>query len=202
MSTASFSATMRTRKAASSSNYLSGSASQEYYESSYNFVGVISFPGMNLTNKVITGINLSITAAQAGLGAWADKVVYLRKSNYQNATTSCTGLQYVGDALGTFTGSYYGNTTSHDISGSLLTAMAAYITAGNNTFTIYNPSPTASSHGYSTNYLQWDSVTITVTYQEAVSVPAAAVFSSRSTNSSSPKMSSPSSSSSSSAGSP
>ena len=162
---------MRTRKASSHSNFLSSAASQEYYEPNYNFVGIISFSGMNLTNKVITGISLTITADKAGLGAWADKVAYLCKSNYQNATESATGLQYVGDALGTFTGSFYGNTTSHTISGDLLTAMAAYIAAGNNTFTIYNPNPTASSQGYSTNYLQWSEVTITVTYQEAVSTP-------------------------------
>ena len=171
MATATYTATMRTRKSNSSSNYISTDASQEYYENTYNFVGILCFSGMNLTNKVITGISFTITAAKAGYGAWADKVVYLRKANYQNASTSATGLQYVGDALGTFTGSFYGNTTSYTISGNLLTAMAAYITAGNNTFTIYNPSPTKSSYSYSTNYLQWSSVTMTVTYQEAVSTP-------------------------------
>ena len=115
--------------------------------------------------------SLSITAARAGLGTWADKVVYLCRSKYQNVTSSYTGSQYTGTALGTFTGSFYGNTTTYTISGDLFTAMAAYMAAGNNTFTLYNPSPTASSQGYSTNYFQWDSVTLTVTYQEAVSVP-------------------------------
>ena len=173
MATATYTATMRTRKSNSTSNYLSSAASQEYYDSSYNFVGILCFSGMNLVNKVITGISFSITADKAGYGTWADKVVYLRKSNYQNASTSATGLQYTGDALGTFTGSFYGNTTYYTITGALLTAMASYITAGNNTFTLYNPSPTKSSQGYSTNYLQWSSVTMTVTYQEAVSVPTA-----------------------------
>ena len=171
MSTATFSATMRTRKTNASGNFLSNAASQEFYESGYNLVGIVCFSGMNLTNKVITGISLSITAARAGLGTWADKVVYLCRSKYQNVTSSYTGSQYAGTALGTFTGSFYGNTTTYTISGDLFTAMAAYMAAGNNTFTLYNPSPTASSQGYSTNYFQWDSVTLTVTYQEAVSVP-------------------------------
>ena len=57
------------------------------------------------------------------------------------------------------------------ITGSLLTNLAAYFAAGNNTITIYNPSPVESSHGYSNNYLQWSSVTMTVTYTEAASVP-------------------------------
>ena len=36
---------------------------------------------------------------------------------------------------------------------------------------IYNPYASASSHGYSFNYLQWESVVITITYEEAVSHP-------------------------------
>ena len=61
--------------------------------------------------------------------------------------------------------------TTVTLSGSLLTNLAAYFAAGNNTICIYNPSPVESSHGYSNNYLQWSSVTLTVTYTEGVSVP-------------------------------
>lgn len=50
--------------------------------------------------------------------------------------------------------------------------MASYFQAGNNTLTIYNPSPTKSSQGYSNNYLQWTSCTLTVTYEEGVSEPS------------------------------
>ena len=99
--------------------------------------------------------------------------MYLRKANYQSGIASgVTGLGYKGDALGTFSGSFYGNTTSYQITGALFTAMAAYIAQGNNSFTIYNPSPSTSSQGYSYNYLQWNSVTITITYEEAVSQPS------------------------------
>lgn len=172
-STVAYTASLCTRKTNSSSNAKSGAACQEYYESSYNYVGIISFSGMNLANKVITGIWLTVDAAKAGYGAGSTKTVYLRKANYQSGIASgVTGLGYKGDALGTFSGSFYGNTTSYQITGALFTAMAAYIAQGNNSFTIYNPSPSTSSQGYSYNYLQWNSVTITITYEEAVSQPS------------------------------
>ena len=139
-STVAYAASLCTRKTNSSSNAKSGSACQEYYESSYNYVGIISFSGMNLANKVITGIWLTVEAAKAGYGAGSTKTVYLRKANYQNGIASgVTGLNYKGDALGTFAGSFYGNTTSYQITGSLFTAMAAYIAQG----TIPAPSPPA-----------------------------------------------------------
>ncbi len=171
--TVSYAASMCTRKTNSSSNAKNGVACQEFYDSSYNYVGVVCFSGMNLANKVITSIWLDIDAASAGYGSGSTKTVFMRKANYQNSIQSgITGLGYTGDALGTFDGSFYGNYTSYYITGSLFTNMAAYIAQGNNTFTIYNPSPSSSSHGYSYNYLQWTSVTITITYEEAVSQPS------------------------------
>ena len=98
--------------------------------------------------------------------------MYVRKSNYQSASQSgITGRGYCGDALGTFTGAFYGNTSTYTLSGDLLNNLAAYIAAGNNTICLYNPSPVKSSQGYSTNYLQWSECTITVTYEEAASKP-------------------------------
>ena len=171
--TVTYAASMCTRKTNSSSNAKNGVACQEFYDSSYNYVGVVCFSGMNLANKVITGIRLTIEAASAGYGAGSTKTVYMRRANYQNSIQSgVTGANYAGSALGTFDGSFYGNTTSYIISGALFTNMAAYISAGNNTFTIYNPSPSASSHGYSYNYLQWSGVTITIAYEEPVSQPS------------------------------
>ena len=170
--TVSYAASLCTRKYTSSANAKSSAACQEFYDSSYNYVGIISFSGMNPANKVITSIWLDIDAAKAGYGASSTKTVYLRKANYQNGIASgIAGWQYTGDELGTFDGSFYGNYTSYYITGSLFTAMANYIAAGNNSFTIYNPYASASSHGYSFNYLQWESVVITVTYEEAVSQP-------------------------------
>ena len=171
--TVNYSATLVTRKTNSSSNGSSNSAAQEFYEAGSNNVGIICFSGMNLANKVIQEIYLTITAKKAGYGDGSTKTVYLRKANYQNSIASgVTGYGYVGDALGTFTGSFYGNTTAYQLTGSLFNAVATYLAAGNNTFTIYNPSPSASAHGYSYNYLSWSDVIITVTYEEAASQPS------------------------------
>ena len=171
--TVSYSASMRTRKTNSSSNAKSSAACQEYYENTYNYVGIVHFAGMALSGKVITGISLRIVAAQAGYGTGHTKTVYVRKSNYQSASQSgITGLGYCGDALGTFDGSFYGNTTNYTLSGDLLYNLAAYIAEGNNTICLYNPSPVKSSQGYSMNYLQWTECTITVTYEEAASKPS------------------------------
>ena len=122
--TVSYAASLCTRKYTSSSNAKSSAACQEFYDSSYNYVGIISFSGMNLANKVITSIWLDIDAAKAGYGASSTKTVYLRKANYQNGIASgIAGWQYTGDELGTFDGSFYGNYTSYYITGSLFTAM-------------------------------------------------------------------------------
>ena len=171
--TVAYSASLCTRKTGSSSNAKTNLACQEFYENTYNYVGIICFSGMNLANKVITDIWFSIDANKSGYGAGSSKAVFLRKANYQNyIEAGVTGLGYTGDALGTFDGSFYGNTTFYQMTGSLFTNMAAYIAQGNNTFTIYNPFPASSSQGYSYNYFQWSSVTITITYEEAVSQPS------------------------------
>ncbi len=166
--TVAYAASLVTRKTTSSSNAKTNYACQEYYENTYNYVGIICFSGMNLANKVITDIWLTIDASKSGYGASSSKTVYMRKANYQNYIESgITGYGYTGDELGTFEGSFYGNTTSYYITGSLFTQMAAYIAQGNNCFTIYNPSPTQSSQGYARNYLQWSSVTITIVYYKS-----------------------------------
>ena len=165
-------ASLCTRKYTSSANAKNDVACQEFYDSSYNYVGIISFPGLNLENKVITEIWLDIDAEKAGYGVKNTKTVYLRKANYQDDIASgVTGGQYVGDELGTFEGAFYGNYNGYHITGPLFDAMAAYISAGNNSFTIYNPSATASPHGYSYNYMQWASVVITITFEDVVSLP-------------------------------
>ena len=44
--TVTYTASMRTRKSSSASNYKSNAASQEFYTSGYNFVGIVHFAGM------------------------------------------------------------------------------------------------------------------------------------------------------------
>lgn len=175
--TVSYNASMRTRKTSSSGNAKSAVACQEYYDDSYNYVGIVHFSGMALAGKVITGITLRITADQAGYGTGHAKTVYVRKSKYQAVSQSgVTGGNYYGDALGTFSGAFYNNTTTHTLTGAVLTNLAAYLEAGNNTICLFNPSPVKSSQGYSTNYLQWSACKISVTYEEAASQPGMSAY--------------------------
>ena len=175
--TVSYNASMRTRKTSSSGNAKSAVACQEYYDDSYNYVGIVHFSGMALAGKVITGITLRITADQAGYGTGHAKTVYVRKSKYQAVSQSgVTGGNYYGDALGTFSGAFYNNTTTHTLTGALFSNLAAYLEAGNNTICLFNPSPVKSSQGYSTNYLQWSACKISVTYEEAASQPGMSAY--------------------------
>lgn len=173
MAVASYIASLRTRKTTSSSNAYSNAAAQEFYSPDYNYVGIVHFAGLSLANKIVTGVQLTVTSNNAGYGAGTTKTVYLCKSNYQAASqTGATGYDYVGASLGTFTGSFWGNTTSYILTGTLLANIAAYLQAGNNTFCLYNPYPYSSPQGYSYNYLQWSSCTMTVTYEEGISQPS------------------------------
>lgn len=179
--TVTYTASMRTRKTDSASNFLNSAASQEYYRAGEEYVGIVHFAGLNLSGKVITNMVLTVTSAKAGFGASINKTVYVRKSAYQAASQSgITGLNYKGDALGTFTGSFFGNTMSYTFNSttnaSLFSALATYFQSGtalapNNTITLYNPNPPSSNMGYSENYLQWDAATLEITYEEGVSEP-------------------------------
>ena len=88
MATVSYSASLRTRKTSSSSDAKSDRACQEFYSDDYNYVGIIHFSGMDLRNKIITGVSIKATSASAGYGSSHTKTVYLRKSNYQAAAAS------------------------------------------------------------------------------------------------------------------
>ena len=109
-----YTASLCTRRSDYSVNSKNGQACQEYYTNNYNYVGIIHFPGLNLTNKVINALIFDIKSDKAGYGASSAKTVYWRRSNYQEASKEgVTGADYVGTALGTITGSFYDNLTSH-----------------------------------------------------------------------------------------
>ena len=78
--TVAYAASLCTRKTGSSSNAKNNLACQEFYENSYNYVGIICFSGMNLANKVITDIWLTIDAAKAGYGAGSSKTARPKRS--------------------------------------------------------------------------------------------------------------------------
>ena len=182
MATVSYTASLRTRMAASSGNFLSASAAQEYYSDDYNYVGIVHFAGMSLTNKVITEMELTVSSYDSGYGASYTKTVYVRESRYQAVSEpGIRGRDYYGEPLGTFTGSFFNNTTSYTFNrttnAELFAAMAAYFQAGNNTITLFNPSPVRSGASYSTNYLQWCAATLRVTYNEGISEPTVSLSS-------------------------
>ena len=134
-------------------------------------VGVMVFTnaGTTLKGKVIQSITFSITCSSAGSGS-SSKVLTFHKANYQSLQTGITGSAQVGDTLGTLTGKFYGNTTSHTLSASsnaaFFAALKAYLAGGNSALVLYN-GETSTSSGYSTNYARVTSITISVIYEAA-----------------------------------
>lgn len=134
-------------------------------------VGVIVFSGAGeaLKGKAISNITLTITCSSSG-SSYDDKVLSFCKANYQSLKTDVQGSEQVGDALGTLTGKFYSNTTTHVLSATsnaaLFEAMKAYLAAGNSAVVLYN-GETSSSSGFSTNYARVTKCVITVTYENA-----------------------------------
>lgn len=138
-------------------------------------VGVMVFSnaGTTLAGKTITGITLSITASGAGSGS-SSKVLSFREAVYQYLNTNVNGSAQVGSSLGTLTGKFYENTSTHYLSASsnsaFFAALSAYLKSGNSALVIYNGEVSSGGSGsetYSTNYARITSITITVTYIEA-----------------------------------
>ena len=152
----------------------SNGASQGAYQNtsaSGSRVGVMVFSGAGavLQGKLITQITLKITSSAAGASGSGKKLSF-RRANYQTLKTGITGSAQVGAALGTLTGTFYGNTATHTLSATsnaaLFEAVKAYLAAGNSALVLYN-GETSTSSGYSTNYARVTSCTITVTYLDA-----------------------------------
>ena len=134
-------------------------------------VGVMVFTnaGTVLRGKVIQSIVFSITCSGAGSSS-SSKVLTFKQANYQAPASGLKGSDMVGTTLGTLTGKFYSNTTTHTLNAStnasLFRNMAAYFAAGNQTLVLHN-GETSTSSGYSTNYARVTSITITVTYVAA-----------------------------------
>lgn len=152
----------------------SNGASQGAYQntsSSGSRVGVMVFNGAGaaLQGKMITQITLRITCSAAGSSGSGKKLSF-RRANYQTLKTGINGSAQVGAALGTLTGTFYGNTTTHTLDAStnaaLFEAVKSYLAEGNSALALYN-GETSTSSGYSTNYARVTSCTMTVTYLDA-----------------------------------
>ena len=92
--------------------YMSTSASQSR-------VGLMLFSGAGaaLKGKIIQSITLSITCSGAGSGS-SSKVLSFCRANVQALDKTLKGSAQVGAALGTLTGKFYSNTTTHTLSAS------------------------------------------------------------------------------------
>ena len=102
MATATFSATMRTRKAASSSNSFSNAACQEFYDSSYNYVGT-----PNKGNKTFQSVDEqdrnsgSPTVSLNGLqtNAYVRKSIFFSRANQRFFSGDVIALNSAWDCL-------------------------------------------------------------------------------------------------------
>ena len=133
-------------------------------------VGLMLFNGAGaaLRGKVIQSITLKITCSGAGSGS-SGKVLSFHRANVQAFDKSLRGSAQVGAALGTLTGKFYSNTTTHTLSASsnaaFFAALRAYLTEGNSALVLYN-GETSKADGYSANYARVTSCTLTVTYSD------------------------------------
>lgn len=135
-------------------------------------VGVIYFSGLGATvkNCNISEITLTVTTSASGFNN--DKTVYFKESNYQTINTSYNPSAYVGSDLGTVEGTFYANESTtvlnKESSSSLFTKMRNYFKKGNSVLIIYSGETDviSSTYPYSTNYLGWSAVTISITYSD------------------------------------
>lgn len=138
-----------------------GTASQGKWDGTGNRTGVLYFPGLAaLKGKIINKVSLTVTAKDAGNGAWADKTArFYRSANQGGIKTSLGANHKTGSQIGSITGSMYNNTTSYTPS-----FLGPYIAGGDDTFCLYDGSNTGS-------YFKWTAVTLTIDWSEPATQP-------------------------------
>ena len=139
--------------------------------SSGSRVGVMVFSnaGTSLKGKSITRIVFSITCSNSGSGS-SSKVLTFYTSYYQYLNTSAKASAHIGTQLGTLTGKFYGNTSTHTLdassNSSFFATLKQYLYNGNCTLILYNGEVCSSSQEYSSNYARITSITMTVYYND------------------------------------
>lgn len=173
--TVTYTATMATKVVSQTENYRTGRAWQGFQRyADQNTVGIVAFPDMNLTGKLIQSVTVRVTTDASGRH---DKTAYLYQATAQATSSqtfddSLTGLQYVGTSIGSFQNDMYNNTTTNVLDGTTLDNMAAYLQAGNNTFVLYEANAQKSPYGeHSVSFMVWTACSIIITYEEGASVP-------------------------------
>lgn len=134
-------------------------ATHGYYGSNGNWVGMVLL-NTSLAGFDITGIHVSMTANAAG--STGNKSVYFYTSNYQTTTASGKGSIYPNSMLGSISGTFRNTTTEIDLTGSLLTSMASYLSGGSQMLILYDP------NGSTANYCRFTGVTLTINYRTYV----------------------------------
>ena len=134
-------------------------ATHGYYGSNGNWVGMVLL-NTSLAGFDITGIHVSMTANAAG--STGNKSVYFYTSNYQTTTASGKGSIYPNGMLGSISGTFRNTTTEIDLTGSLLTSMASYLSGGSQMLILYDP------NGSTANYCRFTGVTLTINYRTYV----------------------------------
>lgn len=125
-----------------------------------NRTGVLYFPGLsNLKGKIINSAKITVTAKDAGNGAWKTKTAVFYASKYQGGINTSAGAGHrKGSQIGSIAGSMYSNTSSYDVA-----FLASLIAAGNDTFCIYNTG--------TDDYFKWSAASLEVTWQEPATQP-------------------------------
>lgn len=143
-----------------SSGTESPAATHGYYGSNGNWIGMVLLP-VYLSGYSISGITLRMTANSAGTSS--NKTVYIYSSNYQTTSASGKGSIYPDELLGSISGVFRSQTTTVQLSGSLLSNVAEYLGSGKQMLILYDPTASES------NYCRFTSVEATITYSDPVS---------------------------------
>lgn len=149
------------------SSWSGGYARQGTYGDT-NHYGVMIFPftPSDLADKTITNIRLSFTCG--GSGSSSSKTLYMKRATKNSV--SGTGSAMMGSAIGTVSGRFYNNTIAFNFNSTtnaigfenMVDHFQNNLMKG---IGIYK-SESSGSSGYSANYLQIDSATITITYDD------------------------------------
>lgn len=155
--TVSYTASMCTRKTGSSSNAKNGIACQEFYDSSYNYVGILCFSGMNLSGKVITGISLTIVPTISSVSVEDINTTVVERIGAFVRTQSRLAVAITAAGAGGSTISSY--RTSLDgvtYTSATFTASKVLMTAGDMTMTVVVTDSRGRTASYSTTFFVMD----------------------------------------------
>lgn len=149
------------------SSWETGYARQGRYSSTFN-IGMLIFK--TLANNVMKGRNikeLAIKFVSDSAGNNASKTAYFYRTSRTSFSGSSSGIK--GASLGTITGKFYNNTKTYsNLSTSdpnFFSKMKAYLESGGRAMVLYKDEQ-PSSKTWSTNYLRFNSVVMTIYYED------------------------------------